>query len=104
MLMVVFGEGASHGRSSSFLLNRYPGDLGNNPSNDFDGPPLANQLFQERPFFVALRERFPKCLAVVPYLQSLSQNVDVEHELGRLESESKKDPEAPKQLAANLES
>ena len=100
MLMVVFGAGASYDSSSSFPLNRYPGDQGNNPYNDFDRLSLANQLFEERPFFVALRERFPRCLAVVPYLQSLSRNIDVEHELGKLQSESKKDPEVPKQLAA----
>jgi hypothetical protein len=96
--MVVFGAGASYDSSSSFPLDRYPGNLGQNPYNDFDRPPLANQLFEDRPFFVRARAKFPKCLAVVPYLQGLSRDVNVEHELETLQKSG--DPEAPKQLAA----
>src|SRR5713101_7187227 len=96
--MVVFGAGASFDSSSSFPLERYPGNQ--NPLTDFDRPPLANQLFEERPFFVRIRARFPKCLPVVPYLQGFSRSVNVEQELGKLQSEANRDSEAPKQLAA----
>ena len=94
--MVVFGAGASYDSSSSFPLIRYP----DNPLNDFGRPPLANQLFEERPSFAAIRAQFPKCLEVVPYFQTISRTVNVERELGRLQADAKDDPEVPKQLAA----
>ena len=95
MLMVVFGAGASYDSSSSFPLSRFQD---NNPFANPSRPPLANQLFEERPSFVRARATFPKCLPVVPYLQGLSRNVNVEHELETLQTTG--DPEAPKQLAA----
>ncbi len=93
--MVVFGAGASYDSSSSLPLGTFPDK---NPFADPARPPLANQLFDERPSFARARAKFTKCLAVVPYLQGLSRNVNVEHELEMLQKSG--DPEAPKQLAA----
>jgi hypothetical protein len=90
--MVVFGAGASYDSSSSFPPETFP------PPDE--RPPLANQLFEDRPLFVSLRDQFPKCLPVIPYLQRPPAGTSVEHVLETLQSESDSYPERYKQLAA----
>lgn len=91
MLMVVFGAGASYDSVSSF-----PPDQGTFD----DRPPLSNQLFELRGHFSEVMNRFPKCLAIIPNLQSLPANESVERVLQRFQDEASEYPERHSQLAA----
>lgn len=90
MLLVVFGAGASYDSIPSCPLGTWV-DL---------RPPLANQLFENRPIFTDALSHFPRCQAIVPYLQSSGGSVQVERELERLQGEADTDPERHRQLAS----
>jgi hypothetical protein len=69
MLMVIFGAGASYDSSPI-----YPPDSGppwatsNDEHNAFNRPPLAKDLFANRPLFLEALELFPQCKSIVPRL------------------------------------
>ncbi len=70
MLLTIFGAGASY---DSVDLDFVPGlrrevDLGVRFR-----PPLANQLFDERPEFVAAMNRYPEMSTLVPRLRRASE-------------------------------
>jgi hypothetical protein len=92
MLLVIFGAGASYDSIPS------------RPPDHFVGlesrPPLADELFADRPFFVGAMKDFPKCQPIIPYLQQRKPNQTVEHVLEGLQVESIKRPERARQLAA----
>jgi hypothetical protein len=91
MVMVIFGAGASF----DSVPHRPPGTT-------FSGreyrPPLANELFGDRPQFASAMEQFPKCLALIPHLRKAG--ISVEEELEKLQTEAEEDPERHRQLAA----
>ncbi len=94
MLLVVFGAGASY----DSVPSRPPNDY--SPARLPDRPPLANQLFDDRPEFVSAMARFPQCQPVVPYLQQLPPDGSVERVLEDLQAEARDYPQRHQHLAA----
>jgi hypothetical protein len=90
MIMVIFGAGASYDSAPSYRPKSNP--------NLAARPPLAAELFQPR--FTTWVDRFPKCKAIVHYLQSISEGNTVEHELEKLQGEENTDRERRRQLAS----
>src|ERR1700721_2550176 len=91
MLMVIFGAGASYDSVPAHPPNIRP-YLENRP-------PLANQLFANRPQFAAALAEFPECHAVVPWLRE-PKGAPLEGMLQRLQDEAQDYPERYSQLAA----
>src|SRR4051812_19185295 len=100
MLTVIFGAGASYDSdpdnpagSVQVVVNQM----------NRHRPPLANELFQARPNFIADLKRFPECFAIVPWLRHLSVP-SIEEMLERLYDEAqhpmRPNVERTKQLAA----
>src|SRR3989337_761360 len=94
MLMVVFGAGASYDSVPSRDPKSWPKE------RLPDRPPLANELFDDRPLFVDAMSRFPRCQAIIPYLRHRSEDVSVEAVLEKLQAEGEEYPERYRQLAA----
>ena len=95
MLMVVFGAGASYDSVPSRPPNKFPrGTL------DHRRPPLANELFDDRPRFAAAMSKFQNCLPIIPYLHNLPEDGSVERVLERFQAEAESYPEGHRQLAA----
>lgn len=80
MLLVIFGAGASYDSDPS----RPPGD---SRQAQFR-PPLADELFADRPQFSEAMERFPECRAIIPLLRSRSGGASVERVLEVLQGEA----------------
>jgi len=92
MLMVVFGAGASFDSDP----NRPARGI---PSGEEHRPPLADQLFDDRPIFTSNIERFPACQPVIPYLRERGSKT-VEQVLGELQAEGEGYRRRLSQLAA----
>jgi len=72
MLMVVFGAGASYDSSATHP----PPPLGGNPDPYHDCRlPLGDYVFEERPLFSPILERFPRALDVVQRLRLLGLEI-----------------------------
>jgi len=101
MLMVVFGAGASFDSAAS-----YPGDnpsypSGPNPSEiQTNRPPLADELFDDRPRFAAALAKFPECQPIIPKLRHRKDDAPVERVLEQLQTAAESYPEGERQLAA----
>lgn len=93
MLLIVCSAGASY----DSVPSRRPAD-GYTPLNE--RPPLANQLFDDRPLFNNAIASFPQCQPIVPYLRYLPTGVSLEQRLEELQAEEQAYPERHKQLAA----
>ncbi len=107
MLLVIFGAGASYDSVPHFPPPPPPTASQSNwalvpPSQmevrELYRPPLANQLFDDRPIFVGALDRFGDCKALVPLLRR--SGVVVEQELGRIQDQAAKFPQRLRQLAA----
>ncbi len=61
MLMVVFGAGASY--------DSFPSGLPNSTDWEDRRPPLANELFDNRPAFGPVVSRFPRCQPIISRLR-----------------------------------
>jgi hypothetical protein len=107
MLLVIFGAGASY---DSVL--HFPPPAPRSPTQSNFGivetlipprhheefrPPLANQLFDDRPLFVQVMQNFAACKPLVNLLRG---NVQVERQLAKFEEEAKTYPIRNRQLAA----
>ena len=95
MLLVILGAGASYDSApskdpSASHINR---ELQHRP-------PLANQLFGDRPYFGEIMNKYPKCLDIAPRLRHLPEGVSVETVLQGLQFESREYPERLQQLAS----
>src|SRR4051812_18039110 len=92
MLVVVFGAGASFD-SVPALPTRLQRD---------DRPPLANELFDDRPLFREAMARLDDAKFITTYLMTRPgyRSVDVEKVLDQLMGEADSYPERHKQLAA----
>lgn len=99
MLLVIFGAGASfdsvHGLPATMILRAIRGTYG---VMEDDRPPLANQLFDDRPDFVSAMSAFPACLALIPSLRK--HNVVVERELARIQEQADHYPRVHQELAS----
>jgi hypothetical protein len=91
VLLVIFGAGASFDSVPHLLP-------GSDSFADVDRPPLANQLFGDRPKFVKAMEQFPECMDLVPLLRN--STIPVEKMLARFQEQAEKYPRRHRQLAA----
>ena len=91
MLMVIFGAGASYDSS--------PSDLPNSNKWKDRRPPLANELFEDRPAFGPVVSRFPRCQPIIDRLRRRGE-ASVEQVLEKLQQESDNNPDRHRQLAA----
>src|SRR5215475_8288229 len=82
MLAVIFGAGASYDGFPTFPLH--------GRSMGHARMPLANDLFDNRPEFEAMRERFRACLPLIPYLQNRPDGRSVEQVLEQFELDANK--------------
>jgi len=94
MLLVILGAGASYDSAPS----RPPND--GNYSNLPNRPPLANELFGDRPYFGEVMNKYPRCLSIIPRLRHISEQSSVEVELQKLQAEATAYSERYCQLAA----
>ena len=94
MLLVIFGAGASYDSvpARSLAFSKF-GTL-------LDRPPLAHQLFDDRPQFVEDLDEFPQCKRIVPDLRKDSLGGAFEQTLQRLQEEGQNYPVRFQQLAA----
>jgi hypothetical protein len=98
MLMVIFGAGASFDSAPTYPPGAgdiYPHD----PRNRHHRPPLANELFQNRPLFAEAILRLPECQPIVPRLRSL-KGESLEAALQDLQAKATDYPRGLQQLAA----
>src|SRR5215510_4173764 len=81
MLLVIFGAGASYDSvpARSFAFSRF--------AMLPDRPPLAHELFDDRPQFVEDLDAFPQCKRIVPDLRKDSLGGAFEQTLQRLQEE-----------------
>jgi len=97
MLLVIFGAGASFDSAPTYP----PGAdvLGGDRLNNFHRPPLANELFENRPVFAEAITHFPACQPIVPRLRSL-KGESLEAALQDLQTKAMEYPRGLQQLAA----
>jgi hypothetical protein len=97
MLLVIFGAGASFDSAPTYP----PGAevLGGDRFNKFHRPPLANELFENRPAFADAIKSFPECQPIVPRLRSL-RDESLEAALQDLQAKAQDYPRGLQQLAA----
>lgn len=75
MLMVIFGAGASYDSAPSL------------PLYDIRRPPLADELFSDRPYFRLASQQFQECQNILPFLETRTGTESVEDVLARLQDE-----------------
>jgi hypothetical protein len=101
MLLVVFGAGASYDSMPEIRPRvPYPRFLDQQARLSFedDRPPLANELFGNRPQFVTAMDRFPDCKALIPCLRK--PGIAVEKELASIQQQAAEFPRVHCELAA----
>ena len=88
--MVIFGAGASHDSFSPPFRYREHEEL---------RPPLAKELFLNRPYYALMASKLPKCFqSIIPNLRRPS--IVVEHELENFQMQANGDDVRKSQLAA----
>lgn len=92
MLMVIFGAGASY----DSVPHRRPDSFPNLPNR----PPLADELFADRPLFTNAMNRFAACEPIIPLLRHRKPSESVEQVLERLQEQVSRHPARACQLAA----
>ena len=97
MLMVVFGAGASYDSVPAIPPGHEPLQHAR-PRYHSNRPPLAKELFDDRPLFNEAVRNCQKCQPIIPYLQGSS--VQVEQELEKMQSVADQYPQRYRQLAA----
>jgi SIR2-like domain len=104
MLMVIFGAGASFDSSPTYTPGMVPpGATPTDQHNDFNRPPLAKDLFANRPLFIDALEAFPQCKTIVHRLRApavISGQMSIETLLQEIEEEAKTYARGPQELAA----
>jgi hypothetical protein len=104
MLMVIFGAGASFDSSLTYPFGTTPpGAAAEDHYNAFNRPPLARELFANRPLFINTIDFFPQCKTIVPKLRApgvLSGEKSIETLLQEIEEEANTYSRARQELAA----
>jgi SIR2-like protein len=104
MLMVIFGAGASFDSSPTYPLGAAPpGASSEDHHNAFNRPPLAKELFANRPLFIEAIDHYPQCKTIVPMLRAhaiTSGQRSIETLLQEIEEEAKTYPQGRQELAA----
>jgi hypothetical protein len=92
MLMIIFGAGASYDSSPIYPPGTHvPGASGMAHLNDYYRPPLAKDLFANRPLFNEALNDFPNCKTVVPRLRDpavISGEISIEALLQEIEAQA----------------
>jgi hypothetical protein len=99
MLMVIFGAGASFDSCPTYPPGYAGAIFGGDTYNKHFRPPLANELFENRPIFADAIKSFPQCQPIVPRLRTL-QGETLEAVLEDLQTKSKSYARGAQQLAA----
>lgn len=100
MLMVIFGAGASYDSCPTYPPGSdVPTSDGLTRLNQHNRPPLASELFANRPLFAHMVERFPDCQPIVPRLRSLRDET-LEAALEDLQTQAESYPQGLRELAA----
>jgi hypothetical protein len=89
MLLVIFGAGASYDSAPS-----------SPPPGPEERPPLASQLFEDRPRFADALRQFSRCQPLVPRLRQPAPSTTIEQMLQEYQSQAGDYPERHRQLAA----
>jgi len=76
MLLVIFGAGATYDSAPSIPLHHE------------HRPPLADELFSDRPRFRKASQLFPECQSILPFLETRPPGQSVEDVLARLQEEN----------------
>jgi hypothetical protein len=104
MLMVIFGAGASFDSSPTYPPGKVSPDLsGGDYSNNYHRPPLAKDLFEDRPIFRLALDAFPQCKSIVARLRDpavTSGEKSIETVLRHLEDEALAYPRGQQELLA----
>jgi hypothetical protein len=104
MRMVIFGAGASFDSSSTYTLGMVPpGTTQTDRDNDFNRPPLAKDVFANRPLFIEAVEAFPQCKTIVHKLRDpavTSGQTSIQARLQEIEEQAKTYPQAQQELEA----
>jgi hypothetical protein len=101
MLLVIFGAGASYDSVPHLPAPSSPVRFSARNAvfpYEYNRPPLANQLFDDRPDFVTAMTRFRECIALVPLLRK--PGIVVERELAKVQEQAVTFPPAHRELAA----
>lgn len=99
MLMVIFGAGASYDSVSTYPPGTHIQPHGGDVPNRFNRPPLADELFENRPLFAEIIQLFPACEPIIPRLRA-HQGETVETALQELQQEADSYSRRLSQLAA----
>jgi hypothetical protein len=99
MLMVIFGAGASFDSCPTYPPGYAGAVIGGHSLNKDYRPPLANELFENRPIFADAIKSFPQIQPIVPKLRSLKGET-LEAVLQNLQARSESYPRGAQQLAA----
>jgi hypothetical protein len=102
MLMVIFGAGASYDSSSTYTPGMTPPGAASHDDNYYR-PPLAKELFANRPLFINAVEAFPQCKTIVYRLRDpavISAQKSIEILLQEIEEEAKTYARGLQELAA----
>ena len=97
--MVIFGAGASYDSVPTYPPGSPAYVYGGDSSNNHFRPPLANELFENRPMFAEAILKYPECQPIVPRLRTLRKE-SLEEALADILEQSKSSLRALKQLAA----
>lgn len=104
MLMVIFGAGASFDSSPTYTPGMAPPTVSaDDHHNDFNRPPLAKDLFANRPLFNEVLNAFPECKAIVPILRDPAVTTgkkSIETLLREFEKQAEKFERGQKELIA----
>jgi hypothetical protein len=107
MLMVIFGAGASYDSSSTYLPGAAISVTGESPEfsrlNNYHRPPLAKELFANRPMFIEAIDEFHQCKPIVPKLRNPAitrGDASIEALLREIEEGAKAFPQGRKEINA----
>jgi hypothetical protein len=104
MLMVIFGAGASFDSSPTYPPGKVsPAVSGGDYANNHHRPPLAKDLFEDRPIFRFVLDAFPQCKSIVARLRDpavTSGEKSIETVFRHLEDEALTYPRGQQELLA----
>ncbi len=101
MLLVIFGAGASFDSAPSYRRVLTPSQYRHSDADIARyRPPLADELFDDRPEFAAAMQRYPECQPIIPELRHRAEHVMVEQVLEKLQKEADTYAEGHRQLTA----
>lgn len=104
MLMVIFGAGASYDSCPTYPPGTpVPGTGEQGALNEWYRPPLAKDLFANRPMFIKALDEFPQCQAIVPRLRDpavTGGQASIETRLQEIEEQARTYAQGPPEIAA----